>query len=130
MLRCKVGVCARGTRFSTRSNGLYGRQDFIQTAYSKGISKTQVVLKHALRPSLIPVITVMGPQFGYMLIGSVFVETIFRLPGIGLLFVQSIAERDVPLIVTSTFILAAAVMIINQIVDLLYSWIDPRIELE
>jgi ABC-type dipeptide/oligopeptide/nickel transport system permease component len=72
----------------------------------------------------------MGPQFGYMLIGSVFVETIFRLPGIGLLFVQSIAERDVPLIVTSTFILAAAVMIINQIVDLLYSWIDPRIELE
>jgi peptide/nickel transport system permease protein len=105
-------------------------QDFIQTAYSKGISKTQVVLKHALRPSLIPVITVMGPQFGYMLIGSVFVETIFRLPGIGLLFVQSIAERDVPLIVTSTFILAAAVMIINQIVDLLYSWIDPRIELE
>ena len=105
-------------------------QDFIRTARSKGIPTFRVIVFHALRPSLIPVVTVMGPQFSYMLIGSVLVENIFRLQGLGALFLDAIMTRDVPLVVTSTFILASSVMLINLVVDALYSVIDPRIQLE
>ena len=69
----------------------------------------------------------MGPQLGYMIVGSVLVEDLFRLQGLGSLFVGAINERDVPLVITSTFILAATVMLVNLVVDLLYMVIDPRI---
>ena len=105
-------------------------QDFVRTAVSKGLGRLQVVVRHALRPSLVPVVTVMGPQLSYMIVGSVLVEDIFRLQGLGSLFVNAVNERDVPLVITSTFILAAAVMLINLVVDILYSVIDPRIELK
>ena len=102
----------------------------VRTALSKGLGRLQVIVRHALRPSLIPVVTVMGPQLSYMIVGSVLVEDIFRLQGLGSLFVNAVNERDVPLVITSTFILAATVMLINLAVDILYSVIDPRIELE
>ncbi len=102
-------------------------QDFVRTALSKGLGRLRVVVRHALRPSLVPVVTVMGPQLGYMIVGSVLVEDLFRLQGLGSLFVGAINERDVPLVITSTFILAATVMLVNLVVDLLYMVIDPRI---
>lgn len=105
-------------------------QDFIRTAYSKGLNKSRVITVHALRSSLIPVITVMGPSFAYMIVYSVLVEEVFKLPGLGRLFVTSMIERDTPMLVTVTLILSATVLFINFIVDLLYSVIDPRIELE
>lgn len=105
-------------------------QDFIRTARSKGLSKSRVINIHALRSSLIPVITVMGPNFAYMIVYSVLVEEVFKLPGLGRLFVTSMVERDTPMLVTVTLILSATVLLINFVVDLLYSIIDPRIELE
>ena len=105
-------------------------QDFIRTAYAKGISKFRVVGVHGLRSSLIPVITVMGPNFAYMIVYSVLVEEVFKLPGVGRMFVMAMVERDTPMLVTVTLILSASVLLINLVVDILYSIIDPRIELE
>lgn len=105
-------------------------QDYIRTAYSKGIPEARVVVTHALRNSLIPLVTVMGPQFSFMLLGSVLVEQVFRIPGLGSLFVSSAQSRDYPMLVTSTLIFAAAIMFINLAVDMLYAVLDPRIKLE
>ena len=105
-------------------------QDYIRTAYSKGLPESQVIVSHALRNSLIPLVTVMGPQFSYMLLGSVLVEQIFRIPGLGSLFVVAAQQRDYPLLVTSTLIFAAAIMFVNLAVDVLYALLDPRIKLE
>ncbi len=105
-------------------------QDFIRTAYSKGLRESQVIASHALRNSLIPLVTVMGPQFSFMLLGSVLVEQIFRIPGLGSLFVSAAQLRDYPMLVTSTLIFAAAIMLVNLAVDVIYAILDPRIKLE
>lgn len=105
-------------------------QDYIRTAYSKGIPETQVIVGHALRNSLIPLVTVMGPQFSFMLLGSVLVEQIFRIPGLGSYFVSAAQLRDYPMLVTSTFVFAAAIMVVNLAVDVVYAVLDPRIKLE
>lgn len=105
-------------------------QDFIRTAYSKGIPEAQVIVRHALRNSLIPLVTVMGPQFSFMLLGSVLVEQVFRIPGLGSMFVSAAQQRDYPMLVTSTLIFAAAIMLVNLAVDMLYAVLDPRIKLE
>lgn len=105
-------------------------QDFIRTAYSKGIPEAQVIVSHALRNSLIPLVTVMGPQFSFMLLGSVLVEQVFRIPGLGSMFVSAAQQRDYPMLVTSTLIFAAAIMLVNLVVDMLYAVLDPRIKLE
>lgn len=105
-------------------------QDYIRTAYSKGIPEAQVIVKHALRNSLIPLVTVMGPQFSFMLLGSVLVEQVFRIPGLGSMFVSAAQQRDYPMLVTSTLIFAAAIMLVNLAVDMLYAVLDPRIKLE
>lgn len=105
-------------------------QDYIRTAYSKGIPEAQVVVRHALRNSLIPLVTVMGPQFSFMLLGSVLVEQVFRIPGLGSMFVSAAQQRDYPMLVTSTLIFAAAIMLVNLLVDMLYAVLDPRIKLE
>jgi peptide/nickel transport system permease protein len=105
-------------------------QDYIRTAYAKGLRETQVVLTHALRNSLIPLVTVMGPQFSFMLLGSVLVEQIFRIPGLGSLFVTAAQQRDYPLLVTATLIFAIAIMLVNLAVDVIYALLDPRIKLE
>ncbi|MDB5105242.1 MAG: peptide transporter permease [Fibrobacteres bacterium] len=105
-------------------------QDYIRTAFSKGIPEARVILAHALRNSLIPLITVMGPQFSFMLLGSVLVEQVFRIPGMGSMFVSAAQQRDYPMLVTSTLIFAAAIMLVNLVVDVLYAFLDPRIKLE
>ena len=105
-------------------------QDYIRTAYAKGLREPQVILSHALRNSLIPLVTVMGPQFSFMLLGSVLVEQIFRIPGLGSMFVQAAQLRDYPMLVTSTLIFAAAIMLVNLAVDVIYAFLDPRIKLE
>lgn len=106
-------------------------QDYIRTAYAKGGADRVVIMKHALRNSLIPIATVVGPSLAYILAGStVFVENIFRVPGIGQLFIDAAGYRDYPLLVTSTFVLALTIMIMNLLVDIIYAILDPRIKLQ
>lgn len=104
-------------------------QDYIRTAVSKGLPTRRVLIKHALRNALIPVVTYLGPMVAGMLTGSLVVETVFNIPGLGRYFVQSISNRDYPLIMGTTIFLASFVVIMNLVVDILYKVIDPRIEL-
>jgi peptide/nickel transport system permease protein len=123
-----LSVIARFTRVSLLDTL---NQDYIRTAYAKGGTERTVILKHALRNSLIPVATVVGPQLAFILAGSaVFIEMVFRVPGIGALFVNAASVRDYPLLVTSTFVLSLTVMIMNLIVDLVYAVLDPRIKIQ
>ena len=105
-------------------------QDFIRTAHGKGLSNSVVLFTHALRNALIPVVTVIGLQFGYILGGAVVIETVFSWPGVGLLTIQAIYNRDFPLVQAAVFVLAVAIILINMFVDILYSFLDPRIRLE
>jgi peptide/nickel transport system permease protein len=102
-------------------------EDFVRTGRSKGLREVAVVLRHALPNALIPLVTVVGLQFGYILGGAVVIETIFTWPGVGLFTIQAIMHRDYPVVQASVFILATAVVLINLVVDLLYVWLDPRI---
>lgn len=102
-------------------------QDYIRTARSKGLSERLVVYKHALKNSLIPVVTVVGTQFGYLLGGVIIVETIFAYPGVGRLLYTSIYQRDYPLVQGSVLTLAFTFCLVNLIVDILYLFLDPRI---
>ena len=105
-------------------------QDYIRTAKAKGVSNRDIILKHALKNSLIPVITYFGPMLAYIVTGSIVVEKIFAVPGIGRAFVNSITGRDYPLIMGTTIILAALIVIMNLVSDILYKIADPRITLE
>lgn len=105
-------------------------QDYIRTAKSKGVPKWRVIFKHALRNSLIPVITYAGPQIAYIITGSMVVETIFTVGGIGSKFVTSINNRDYTLIMATTIFLATLMVLANLICDLLYKAVDPRIKLD
>jgi peptide/nickel transport system permease protein len=102
-------------------------EDYVRTARAKGLQELAVVGGHALRNALIPLVTVVGLQFGYILGGAVVIETVFTWPGIGLFTIQAIVNRDYPVVQASVFILATAVVLINLLVDLLYGWLDPRI---
>ena len=103
------------------------RQDYIRTARSKGLSERIVVFKHALRNALIPVITVIGTQLGYLLGGTVLTETTFSWPGVGRMAVDAVQFRDFPMIQGTVLFLAIIFIVINLLVDLSYSWLDPRI---
>lgn len=103
------------------------RQDFITTARSKGLSERVVIFKHALKSAFIPVITVMGLQFGGLLGGAVLTETVFSWPGIGRLMVDSILTRDYPVVQGTVLLLAAMFVLINIVVDITYAYLDPRI---
>ena len=105
-------------------------QDYIRTARAKGVPGFKVIFGHALKNSLIPVITYFGPMLAYIVTGSIVVEQIFAVPGIGRAFVNSITGRDYPLIMGTTIILACLIIIMNLVSDLLYKLVDPRIELE
>ena len=105
-------------------------QDYIRTAKAKGVSEKNVIVKHALKNSLIPVITYFGPQLAYIVTGSLVVEQIFAVPGIGRYFVNSITGRDYTLIMGTTIILATLIVIMNLVSDILYKIVDPRITLE
>ena len=102
-------------------------QEYIRTARGKGLQDTVVMLRHALPNALIPVITVLGFQMGYLLGGTVVIEEIFALPGMGRLVLQAIFQRDYPVVQGVVLVIALLFVITNLVVDLLYAWIDPRI---
>ena len=114
---------------TTRSSMLETiRQDYIRTARAKGVSKRQVIVKHAFKNALIPTITVCGIQLGQLLGGSVLTETVFAWPGIGRLLVQSINARDVPMVLGCIIVMTVCFSIVNLPIDLLYGFVDPRIK--
>jgi peptide/nickel transport system permease protein len=102
-------------------------QDYIRTAWSKGLSQRIIILKHALKNSLIPVITLVGMGVGGILGGSVLVETVFSIPGVGRLMVSSIFGQDYVVVQGITLVLSVAILVMNLLVDLSYGWFDPRI---
>ena len=105
-------------------------QDYIRTARAKGVSPKNIIFKHALKNSLIPVITYFGPMLAYIVTGSLVVEQIFAVSGIGRSFVNSIINRDYTLIMGTTIVLSALIVIMNLITDFAYKLVDPRITLE
>jgi ABC-type dipeptide/oligopeptide/nickel transport system permease component len=105
-------------------------EQYIQTARAKGVSEPRMLFGHALRNALLPVITVVGADFGSFLSGAVLTESIFAWPGLGRFTLDAILKRDIPTIQGAVFFMALVFMIINLVVDLLYAWIDPRIKLE
>jgi len=102
-------------------------EDFIRTARAKGVTDQGALWKHALRNALIPVVTIMGLQFSFLLAGTIIIENVFYLPGIGRLIFQAISQRDLIVVKNLVIILAGAVIMINFFVDLLYAMIDPRL---
>ncbi|VWX57292.1 putative peptide transport system permease protein BAB2_1050 [Burkholderiales bacterium 8X] len=104
------------------------REDFVRTARAKGVSQRAVLWTHVLRNALIPVITVMGMQFSELLAGTIVVENVFYLPGLGRLIFQSISNRDLIVVRNCVMLLAAMVVVVNFVVDVLYAVIDPRIK--
>ena len=104
------------------------RQDYIRTARAKGASPGRVVFRHALRNALLPVLTVIGINFGIMLGGAMITETVFAIPGLGTLMIASIRMKDTPVVMTAVIIAAMVVGIVNLLVDILYVLIDPRIK--
>ena len=105
-------------------------QDYIRTARAKGVSGPRIIFGHALKNSLIPVLTDLGPMLAYIVTGSLVVEQIFAVPGIGRAFVQSIVNRDYPMVMGTTIILATLIIVMNLVTDILYKIVDPRITLE
>ncbi|MDH7486693.1 MAG: ABC transporter permease [Anaerolineae bacterium] len=122
-----AGVLARLVRASMLEELT---RDHIRTARAKGLSEAQVILRHALKNALIPTVTVLGLQLGFLLGGSIVVEQVFALPGLGRLVLFAINNRDLPLIQGLVLFIAALVVVINFLVDLAYAWLDPRISLE
>lgn len=105
-------------------------QDYIRTARAKGVSGWRVIFGHALKNSLIPVITYVGPMLAGIVTGSLVVEQIFAVPGIGRAFVQSIINRDYPLVMGTTIVLAVLIVVMNLVSDILYKVVDPRINFD
>jgi peptide/nickel transport system permease protein len=106
------------------------RQDFIRTERAKGLSENVVIYKHAVRNAMVPVVTVIGLNFGLLLAGAILTETVFSWPGVGRLVVEAVYERDYPLVVGCILIFAIIFVIVNLITDILYTYIDPRIKYE
>lgn len=119
-----LAVTARQMRSSVLE---VSRQDYIRTAWSKGLRERVVVMRHMLKNSLIPVITLMGIGVGLLFSGQVLVETVFAIPGIGRLLVQSVFAQDYQVVQSGTLIIAFIVVLANLIVDISYGWLDPRI---
>ncbi len=119
-----MAVIARMTR-STMLEVL--RDDYIRTARAKGLAEQTVIWRHALRNALIPVVTIIGLSFAHLLAGSVVMERVFSIPGIGLFFITSITRQDYPMVQGIVFVIAVSFVIVNLLVDLLYGWLDPRI---
>jgi oligopeptide transport system permease protein len=115
------------TRITRASVLDVSRQDFMRTARAKGLREFMLVRRHLLKNALIPVVTVIGPVLAFLLVGSLVVESIFSVPGIGRLLVQGISQRDYSLIMGTTLVYAFVIAMLNLIVDVMYGFIDPRI---
>ena len=103
------------------------REDYVRTARAKGLAERLVISRHALRNALIPIVTIVGGQFGRLLGGTVIIETVFSLPGVGRLTINAITQRDYSQIQGNVMFFAVVMILINLLVDLTYSWLDPRI---
>ena len=103
------------------------REDYIRTARAKGLSERIVITRHALKNSLIPVVTVLGPMFAGLVTGTFVTETVFGIPGMGKYFVTSITNRDYPVIMGTILLYAILLVLANLLVDVLYGFLDPRI---
>jgi len=106
------------------------REDYVRTARAKGLRERTVVYVHALRNALVPVLTIMGLQLGQLLAGAIIIENVYFLPGLGRLVFNAIGQRDLPVVRDIVLFMAAAVVVVNFIVDLTYAFLDPRIRLE
>ena len=104
------------------------RQDYIRTAWAKGLREKTVIIRHALKNAMIPVVSMIGIMLTVIVGGSVVIETIFCLPGIGLLLIEAIQKRDYPILSGINLMVACFVLIMNLVVDLTYSWLDPRVQ--
>ena len=102
-------------------------EDYIRTARAKGLSQTEALMKHGLKNAFIPVLTIMGMQFSFLLAGAIIIENVFTLPGIGRLIFQAIAQRDLIMVESVIFLLVVVVIAVTFIVDLITAWIDPRL---
>jgi peptide/nickel transport system permease protein len=116
-------------RFSRGSMIESMNEDYVRTARAKGLSERRVTMRHALRAAIVPVVTIFGLEFAYLLAGTIFTERIFDIQGIGLTALQAIGTKDLPLISATVLIAAAFIVIANIVVDILYSIIDPRVRL-
>lgn len=125
-----IGMGAVVTRYMRSSLLEVLDQDYIRTARSKGLPNKAVIIRHALKNALIPVITVIGIQIGTLFGGTVIIESIFVWPGLGQLTLDAIYDRDYPVVQTTVMVMAFSFVIINLIVDLLYTFLDPRIRYE
>jgi peptide/nickel transport system permease protein len=103
------------------------RNEYVTTARAKGLRESRVIIRHALKNALIPVVTIFGLQFGQLLAGTVVIETVFARPGIGRLIVDAILNKDFPLVQGIVLVIAISYVVVNLIVDLLYAFLDPRI---
>ncbi|MGY9046887.1 MAG: ABC transporter permease, partial [Rhodobacterales bacterium] len=102
-------------------------EDYIRTARAKGLSRRQTLWRHALRNALIPVLTIIGLQFSFLLAGAIIIEQVFYLPGLGRLIFQSISQRDLIVVESVVMLLVFAVILVNFLVDLAYALVDPRL---
>ncbi len=102
-------------------------EDFVRTARAKGLTRAQALWRHAAPNALVPVATIVGLQFAFLLAGTVIIENVFTLPGLGRLLFQAIAQRDLPVVQDLVVLLAATVIVVNFCVDLAYAALDPRL---
>ncbi len=123
----RASILARLTRSSMLE---VLREDYVRTAWAKGLKEHTVVYGHALRNALIPVLTIMGLQLGQLIAGAIIIENVYYLPGLGRLVFQAIGQRDLPVVREIVLFMAAAVVLVNFLVDLAYASVDPRIRLD
>ena len=123
----RASILARLTRSSMLE---VLREDYVRTARAKGLKERTVIYVHALRNALIPVLTILGLQLGQLMAGAIIIENVYYLPGLGRLIFQAIGQRDLPVVREIVLFMAAAVIVVNFIVDMAYASIDPRVRLE
>ena len=129
LLCLTLGGVASITR-QTRSSMLEViRQDYVRTARSKGLEEKKVIFVHSLKNAMIPVITLMGLRLGGLIGGSMFVESVFNIPGMGMTLVNAITAQDIPLIQACVLLIAVVASVVNVITDIVYAAVDPRIRL-
>lgn len=125
-----TGLAAINTRLLRSSMLEVLNEEYIDTARSKGLSERIVLYKHAVRNGLIPILTIVGLQFGYLLNGAVIVEVVFQRPGLGHLLIKALGNRNYPVVQGLVLLIAAIFVVVNTVVDIAYRYIDPRIDLE
>ncbi len=121
-----MAVIARYTRTSVIE---YLNADFVRTARAKGLGSRSIMLRHVLRNALIPMVTVMGPIIPDLMTGSIFIESIFGIPGLGKYFVTSTFNRDYPMVMATVLLIALLWGLVYLLTDIVYTWIDPRVRL-